>query len=79
MGKQIKRVAKNTAKNGLSKRHGNKGRRFTVGREAFAKISAIEGLNLSGEMWQDFRKFDREGVPHEKRRRAIVSKYAGKV
>lgn len=54
------------------------GGRFVVGRNAFAKISAIEGLHLSAEQRRDFREFDRKGFTSEKRRRAIVAKYAGK-
>jgi hypothetical protein len=52
--------------------------RFTVGRSAFAKISAVEGLYLSSDMKRDFRYFDQKGLTGEKRRRAIISKYGGK-
>jgi hypothetical protein len=51
---------------------------FTIGRDAFGKISAIEGLFLTEEMKHDFQTFDRERLSNEKRRRAIMSKYAGK-
>jgi hypothetical protein len=51
-------------------------RRLTVGRDVFAKISAVEGLFLSSEMKGDFTDFDRKKLSPEERRRAIVAKYA---
>ena len=46
-----------------------------IGREGFAKISAVEGIYLTAEMERDFREFDRKGLSAEKRRKAIAQKY----
>jgi type II restriction/modification system DNA methylase subunit YeeA len=46
-----------------------------LGRAAFAKISEVEGIRLSDDMKQAFVQFDREGLPHEKRRRAIIGRF----
>ncbi len=48
---------------------------FKVGRRAFEKISAVEGIHLSPEMARDFGEFDRKGLSAEKRRKAIARKY----
>ncbi len=50
-------------------------RRYTIGRAAFAKISAIEGIGLTAAMDKDFRDFERKGLSAEERRRAIGEKY----
>ena len=49
---------------------------YTVGRRAFAKVSAIEGIHLTQEMDRDFRDFEQKGLAPEDRRRAIAEKYA---
>lgn len=54
------------------------GKRFTLGRHGFAKISAVEGIKLSPEMADDFREFDRQELSPSERRKAIRHKY-GKV
>jgi len=51
---------------------------FTIGRDGFAKISAVEGLRLSREKKQDLRDFDRKGVSDHERGRAMVRKYGRK-
>lgn len=48
---------------------------FTLGRGAFAKISAIEGIYLDAETIADFAEFDRQGLPASERRKAIARKY----
>jgi len=48
---------------------------FKVGRRAFAKISAVEGIHLSSEMAKDFSEFDRKGLSADQRRKAIARKY----
>jgi hypothetical protein len=48
---------------------------FKVGRRAFAKISAVEGIHLSPEMAKDFGEFDRKGLSADQRRKAIARKY----
>ena len=50
-------------------------RSYKIGREGFAKISAVEGIYLTAEMERDFREFDRKGLSAEKRRKAIAQKY----
>ena len=50
----------------------------TLGRKVFAKISAIEGIKLSGEAEEDFREFDRKGLSAAERRRALLRKYGRK-
>jgi hypothetical protein len=48
---------------------------IAIGRLAFAKISAIEGIHLSAEMVHDFREFDHKGPTATERRKAIERKY----
>ena len=52
-----------------------KAKGFSLGRAAFAKISAVEGVALTREMERDFRAFDAEDLSAEERRRAIIGKY----
>jgi hypothetical protein len=49
---------------------------YTVGRRAFAKISAVEGIRLSDSTDEDFREFERKGLSPQARREAISRKYA---
>ncbi len=49
---------------------------FTLGREHFARISAVEGIALTPEMRATFDGFDRDGLSAEERRRAITSRFA---
>ncbi len=49
---------------------------YTIGRQAFAKISAVEGIHLTKEMDKDFRTFDQKGLSPQTRREAITKKYA---
>jgi hypothetical protein len=53
-----------------SKRIGNSG--FVLGRERFSKISAVEGIELSGAMKKRIRDSDRKGLSAEARREAII-------
>jgi hypothetical protein len=48
---------------------------FTLGREAFGRISAVEGLGLTAAMEADFREFDRKGLAPDQRRAALARKY----
>ena len=48
---------------------------FKIGRRAFEKISAVEGIRLSPEMKRDFSEFDRKGLSADARRKAIARKY----
>lgn len=48
---------------------------FRIGREGFARISAIEGIQLTPAMKRDLARFDRENLPQEARRQVIRTKY----
>lgn len=48
---------------------------LTLGRERFAKISAVEGIELTPRMKQRAAEFDRRGLSAEERRRSIVRAY----
>jgi hypothetical protein len=52
--------------------------RFTVGRKAMERISAVEGIRLSLASRAMFAEFDNLGTDVEQRRRAIVKKHAKK-
>ena len=51
-------------------------RGYTIGRDAFAKISAVEGIHLTKEMREDFQVFEQKGLSPKDRREAISKKYA---
>ena len=53
-----------------SKKAGGSG--FVLGRERFGKISAVEGIELSGAMKKRIRDSDRKGLSAAARRAAIV-------
>ena len=56
-----------------TKRGGNsKTGQFTIGRERFAKISAVEGIVLTQQMHSRSAEFDSKGLSAEERRRAII-------
>ena len=48
---------------------------YTIGRQGFSKISAVEGVKLTKGMDRDFRDFDRKGHSANKRRELISKKY----
>jgi hypothetical protein len=50
----------------------------TLGLAGFAKISAIEGVQLSSDSHRMFEEFDRKGLNAEQRRMAIAAKHARK-
>jgi len=54
----------------------SRGAAFTLGREAFAKISAVEGVALTAEMREMMNRFDGEGLSAAERRRAIIRRFA---
>lgn len=49
---------------------------YVIGRQRFAKISAIEGIQITPSMDADFREFDRQELPAGERRKLIARKYA---
>jgi len=51
-------------------------RGYTIGRDAFAKISAVEGIHLTKEMQKEFQVFEQKGLSAKDRREAIAKKYA---
>jgi len=51
---------------------------FILGRQSFAKISAVEGIHLTDSMKKDFREFERKGLSAEQRRQMISAKYGVK-
>lgn len=48
---------------------------FTIGRERFAKISAVEGIVLTQQMRSRMVEFDSKGMSAEERRRTIIRAY----
>lgn len=48
---------------------------FTLGRDRFAHISAVEGIALTPEMRTAMEGFDRQGLSAEERRRAIIRRF----
>ncbi|MDR3526079.1 MAG: hypothetical protein P4L57_02295 [Rhizomicrobium sp.] len=49
---------------------------FTLGRLAFAQISAVEGIRLTPEMETDLLQYDQKGLSVSERHTAILEKYA---
>lgn len=47
-----------------------------IGRKGFAQISKVEGMALSKEAKADFRRYDKDNLSPDDRRRAIIGKYA---
>jgi hypothetical protein len=46
-----------------------------IGGRRFAKISAVEGIVLTGEMRTRIAEFDLKGMSAEERRRSIIRAY----
>jgi hypothetical protein len=57
---------------------GREHERFTIGRGAFAKVSAVEGIRLSDDMIRDLREFDRKRLSDDERGHVIARKYGRK-
>jgi hypothetical protein len=51
---------------------------FVLGRQNFAKISAVEGIRLNHDQNEDFGDFDRRALPSKTRRAILVAKYGEK-
>jgi len=51
---------------------------IVLGRSAFRKISAVEGIKLSKESETLFSDFDRQGLSAEERRRVLLERHARK-
>ena len=52
--------------------------RFVLGRERFAKISAVEGIARTRAMKEQEKEFDRQGLTVEERRRVLIRTYRSK-
>ena len=68
-------------KRGAIQNQGRKGQlqeSYIIGRDSFAKISAIEGIVPSAEAKGRGAEFDRKGLSSEERRRAIIKAYQPK-
>jgi hypothetical protein len=66
--------ARPSARSGWKLARGSDGRtRFTIGQEAFLKISAVEGIVPTPEALRRTSEFDRLGLTAEERRRAIIA------
>jgi len=50
-----------------------------LGRRRFAKISAVEGIRLTGTMKRAFAEFDRAGLSAEERRQSIIGRFHRRV
>jgi len=51
---------------------------YVLGRESFAKISAVEGIHVSARMANDFGDFDRKELSPKERREVLSGKYGAK-
>ncbi|MGA9846942.1 MAG: hypothetical protein WBQ45_04800 [Roseiarcus sp.] len=49
---------------------------FVIGRDRFARISAVEGVALTPDMRADLERFDRDGLSAAERRSAIQARFA---
>jgi hypothetical protein len=47
----------------------------TIGRQHFAKISAVEGIYMTASMAADFQDFDRQKLTAAPRRQSLLRKY----
>jgi hypothetical protein len=48
---------------------------YVIGRRAFARISAVEGIHTTPGIEADFREFERQRLTPEERREMIRRKY----
>jgi hypothetical protein len=48
---------------------------FVLGRQRFAKISAVEGIDLDGDVRRELEAFDAMGLSSDARRAAVKAKY----
>ena len=64
-------------KSSLVTRDGKTGQ-FILGRKAFGKISAVEGIEMSRSMRGEFERLDKENASPSARRKALSAKYSSK-
>lgn len=48
---------------------------YTLGRQRFAKISAVEGISLTRKQVDALRDYEERGLSPEERRKAIVAAF----
>jgi hypothetical protein len=65
------------AKQGSIRRDAGTGQ-FVIGRTAFSRISAVEGIRMPREMKADFDALDASGAPADQRRAVLVGKYGNR-
>ena len=51
---------------------------YVVGRKLFAKISAVEGIDLNGAIRQELEEFDRLGLSQAARRKIVRERFVKK-
>ena len=61
-----------------TKNSGSANGAFTLGRERFSKISAVEGIHLSRQTAKAFDEFDSKKLSPQERREALNNKFAPK-
>jgi hypothetical protein len=49
-----------------------------IGRKAFAKISAVEGIEPNDALEADFRRFDKQKLAPAERRKILLRKYGNR-
>lgn len=76
MQKRAKRISK--AKTSTKAKTAGKTKGLTLGLVGFAKISAVEGIELRSSTKKMFADFDRRGLSAAERRRFIFEKHAKK-
>jgi DUF1009 family protein len=64
-------MKKRSSSSGRARRAGG----VTLGRERFAKISAVEGIEPTPRMKKRAAELDRQGLSAEERRRSIIRAY----
>jgi hypothetical protein len=69
------RKTKQTGKSRKQKAARRKVQRLTIGLAGFEKISAIEGLRLTGDMKRTFSTLERQSASAAQRRAEIIKKY----
>ena len=57
---------------------GRLARTFTLGRDNFAKIGAVEGIKPTRDAMIRTKEFDRKGLSSDERRRAIIEAHIPK-
>jgi hypothetical protein len=78
MQKHIKKTSKAKRITGVSRAKRIKTKGLTLGLVGFAKISAVEGIELRASTKKMFADFDRRGLSPAERRREIFEKHTKK-